>query len=118
MTARTLLTAIAIVVASTLASLADPVGRYSVSGSNPTGGGRYSGTALVERTGDTFRVTWNINGDIYVGTGIGSDKGFAVAYRAGDQAGIAIYGAKGDGWEGVWTYFGSRAIGGEVWTRR
>ena len=38
----------------------DPVGTYSVIGSNPGGRGRYSGTVTVERTGDTFRVTWDI----------------------------------------------------------
>jgi hypothetical protein len=26
--------------------------------------------------------------------------------------------AKGDDWEGVWTYTGGRDIGGEAWTRR
>ena len=101
-----------------LAVAADPVGRYSIVGSNPGNGSRYSGTATVERTGDTFRVTWTIAGTTYVGTGIGSDKGFAVAYSAGNQTGLAMYGANGDGWEGVWTYTGGRTIGGEVWVRR
>ena len=66
------------------------MGRYRVVGSNPG-----SGT-----------------------TGTGSDKGFAVAYRSGNQTGIAIYGAKGEDWEGVWTYTGGRDIGGEAWIRR
>jgi hypothetical protein len=96
----------------------DPVGRYAVVGSNPGSGTNYSGTVTVERTGDTFRVTWDIGNQTYVGTGIGSDKGFAVAYRSGNQTGLAIYGAKGEDWEGVWTYTGGRDIGGEAWTRR
>jgi hypothetical protein len=94
------------------------MGRYRVVGSNPGSGTNYSGTVTVERTGDTFRVTWDIGNQTYVGTGIGSDKGFAVAYRSGNQTGLAIYGAKGEGWEGVWTYTGGRDIGGEAWTRR
>ena len=71
----------------------------------------------MERTGDTFRVTWDIGSQTYVGTGIGSDKGLAVAYRSGNQTGIAIYAPKGDDWDGVWTYTGGRTIGGEAWTR-
>jgi len=109
---------VALVMSGTLACAGDPVGRYSVVGSNPGGQGRYSGTVTVERTGDTFRVTWDIGSQTFVGTGIGSDKGFAVTYRSGAQTGLAIYGAKGDNWEGVWTYTGGQTIGGEAWTRR
>jgi hypothetical protein len=96
----------------------DPVGTYSVTGSNPGGRGRYSGSVTVERTGDTFRVTWDIGNQTYIGTGIGSEKGIAVTYRSGNQTGLAIYGATGNNWEGVWTYTGGREVGGEVWTRR
>ena len=80
--------------------------------------GPYSGTVTVERTGETFRVTWDIGNQTYVGTGIGSEKGIAVTYRSGNQTGLAIYGANGDNWEGVWTYTGGREVGGEAWTRR
>ena len=96
----------------------DPAGSYNVTGSNPGGRGRYSGTVTVERTGDTFRVTWDIGNQTYVGTGIGSEKGIAVTYRSGNQTGLAIYGANGNNWEGVWTYTGGREVGGEAWTRR
>ncbi len=58
--------------------------------------GQYTGTVTVERTGETFRVTWDIGSQTFVGTGIGSDKGLAVSYRSGNQTGLAIYGAKGD----------------------
>jgi hypothetical protein len=102
----------------TLAFAGDPVGRYRVLGSNPGNGAKYSGTVSVERTGDTFRVTWDIGNQTYVGTGIGNDEGFAVAYRSGRQTGIAIYSARGSGWEGVWTYSDGRTVGGEAWTRR
>lgn len=110
--------AVAAVAFSITCAFADPVGRYSVAGSNPGNGGKYSGTVIVERTGETYRVTWSIAGQTYVGTGIGNDKGLAVAYSAAGQTGVAIYGANGDGWEGAWTYANGRSIGGEVWTRR
>ena len=108
----------ALVLSCTLAFAGDPVGRYSVVGTNPGNKGQYSGTVRVERTGQTFRVTWDIGNQTFIGTGIGSDKGFAVSYRSGNQTGLAIYGAKGDNWEGVWTYTGGQNIGGEVWTRQ
>src|SRR5438309_5657242 len=90
----------AVLIATTVLAFAgDPVGRYSVVGSNPGGRGRYSGTVEVERTGDTFRVTWDVGGQTFVGTGIGSEKGLAVTYRSGNQTGLAIYGTKGNDWE-------------------
>jgi hypothetical protein len=113
-----MMAAIALLASTALAHAADPVGRYRVVGNNPGGGSRYTGSATVERTGDTLRVTWTIGGMTYTGTGIGNDKGFAVAYRAANQAGIAIYAANGDGWEGAWTYAGGRRVGAEMWTRR
>jgi hypothetical protein len=109
---------VALALSSTLALAGDPVGRYSVTGSNPGNKGQYAGTVTVERTGETFQVTWDIGGQTFVGTGIGSNKGFAVSYRSGSQTGIAIYGADGDNWDGVWTFMGGQDIGGEAWTRR
>jgi len=38
--------------------------------------------------------------------------------RTGNQTGLAIYGAKGNDWEGVWTFTGGNEAGGEVRTRR
>ena len=116
---RTLAAFVAVLVlSSTVAFAGDPVGRYGVVGTNPGNKTRYSGTVRVERTGDTFRVTWDIGSQTFVGTGIGSEKGLAVTYRSGNQTGLAIYGANGDNWEGVWTYTGGREVGGEAWTRR
>jgi hypothetical protein len=109
---------VAVMLGSTLAFAGDPVGRYNVVGSNPGDKGRYSGTVTVERTGETFRVTWDIGSQTFIGTGIGSEKGLAVSYRSGNQTGLAIYGAKGDDWEGVWTFTGGRDVGGEAWTRQ
>jgi hypothetical protein len=110
--------AIAVAFSAGLAFADDPAGRYRVSGTNPGNGSKYSGSVLVERTGDTYRVTWDIGNTTFVGTGIGNDKGFAVAYRAGNQTGIAIYGSDGPDWKGVWTYANGREVGSELWTRR
>jgi hypothetical protein len=96
----------------------DPIGRYDVTGKDPGGGSEYTGTVVVEKTGDTYKVTWNIAGERFVGTAIGDTDGMAVTYKSKDQSGLALYGAKGDDWQGVWTYTGGRQIGVEAWTRK
>jgi hypothetical protein len=96
---------------------ADPVGRYAVEGNNP-GGGKYTGTATVEKTGETYQVIWVVAGTRYVGTGIGDKNFIAVSYKSGDGTGLALYGANGSDWSGVWTYAGGRTMGAEVWKRR
>ncbi len=73
-----------LIAASTLVAsyAAEPIGTFDVAGSNPGNRGRYSGTVTVERTGDTFRVTWDVGRQTFVGTGIGTDKGIASAAEA------------------------------------
>ena len=97
---------------------ADPVGTYAVRGVNPGGGAEYSGTVQVSRTGETYRVVWNVAGEQFVGTGIGNQDFLAVSYQSGKSTGLALYGAAGSDWQGTWAYAGSRATGGERWTRR
>ena len=99
------------------AALADPAGQYDVEGTSPDGS-TYRGTAAIERTGDTFRVTWLIGKDKFIGTAVGNDDFFAVAYRSGNSTGIAAYGREGDGWIGVWTYTGGKQVGAERLTPR
>lgn len=96
---------------------ADPVGSYSVAGVNPGGGSHYSGTVTVEKTGQTYRVIWLVGGTRYVGTGIGDKDFLAVSYKAGNDTGLALYGATSGDWSGVWTYANGRQIGTEAWKR-
>ncbi len=109
--------AAALLLSAATAFAADPTGEYSVAGSNPGSGSRYGGTVTVEKTGQTYRVVWVVGGQRYVGTGIGDKDFLAVSYRSGNETGLALYGAKGDNWSGVWTYANGRQIGTEVWTR-
>jgi hypothetical protein len=100
-------------------ALADPVGRYDVDGTNPGGGSRYEGTVAVEKTGQTYRVVWDVDGTRYVGTGIGDDKFIAVSYSSGNSTGLALYGHDANGiWVGIWTYANGREIGSERWIPR
>ena len=96
---------------------ADPVGSYSVEGANPGGGSHYSGTVTVEKAGQTYRVIWVVAGTRYVGTGIGDKDFLAVSYKAGNDTGLALYGATGGNWSGVWTFANGRQIGTEIWNR-
>ena len=102
---------------SAAAFAAEPVGTYSVEGTNPGSGSPYRGTVSVERTGQTYRVIWVVGGTRYIGTGIGNKDFIAVSYRSGSDTGLALYGADGGNWAGVWTYAGGRQVGSEVWKR-
>jgi hypothetical protein len=115
---RTALASVVGLMLTATMAFADPVGEYEVHGTNPGGGGSYSGTVTVDKTGDTYRVVWNIGGTRYVGTGIGDKNFIAVSYRSGNNTGLALYGSKGENFEGVWAYSGSRQMGTEVWERQ
>ena len=72
----------------------------------------------MEKTGQTYRVIWVVAGTRYVGTGSGDRDFIAVSYKAGsNDTGLALYGAEGEDWQGVWTYAGGRQVGTEVWKR-
>lgn len=113
-----LITVLAVGLFGTAARAGDPVGTYSVSGSNPGGGGAYTGTATVEKTGGTYKVTWDVAGTHFEGTGLGDSRFLGVGYRTGDNTGLALYSPEGDDWVGVWTYAGGTELGKEKWTRR
>jgi hypothetical protein len=72
--------ALVALVLSTSATLADPVGTYEMSGTNPGTGSKYFGTVVVQRTGDTFHVTVTLSGGRrFIGIGIGK----SVRFRCG-----------------------------------
>jgi hypothetical protein len=111
------MSAAVLLLSAATAFAADPVGHYSVSGANPGGGGNYTGTVSIEKTGETYRVIWIVGSTRYVGTGIGDKDFLAVSYKSGTDTGLALYGANGGNWAGVWTYAGGRQMGTEVWKR-
>ena len=113
-----LVAALIALVLSASTTLADPVGTYEVTGTNPGIGSKYSGMVVVQRTGDTFQVTWAYpSGERVIGIGIGKSDYFAVSYRAGNNIGLAVYTETGDGWIGIWAPAGSPALGTESWKR-
>lgn len=97
---------------------AEPSGDYRVEGTNPGGGSAYRGTVQVDKTGETYRIVWVVGGTRYIGTGIGNKDFLAVSYRSGNDTGLALYGAEGGNWVGIWTYAGGRQVGAERWLRQ
>ena len=111
------------VVAALLCSVAsafaaDPVGAYRVEGTNPGSGSKYSGTVTIEKTDQTYRVTWVVGASRYVGTAIGDKNFLAVSYRSGNETGLALYGEDGGNWAGIWTKAGGTTMGSEIWKRQ
>ena len=106
-------------VAAPLAALAEPVGTYDLEGDHPDLATTYKGTVTVRRTGSaTYQVTWQVNGDQFVGTAIGDDKVLAVNY-SGPANGVALFRAENNNtWIGLWTPSGSSLVGNEIWRRR
>ena len=117
---RTLaVTAIVMSLINAAAWAADPVGSYRVNGSNPNNGGSYSGTVTVEKTGQTYKVTWVFaDQTTHIGTGIGNDHFIAVSYHSGNATGLALYGDAGSDWQGIWTYQDGTETGTENWSRQ
>lgn len=99
------------------AAFAGPEGSYKVEGKAPDGS-TYSGSATVVATGQTFKVTWVIGGDKYVGTAVGNDDFFAVTYGTGGSNGLAVYGRKDQDWVGIWTTSGDTKVGAERLVRK
>ena len=111
-------TAVLLLLLTITSAIADPVGRYTAYGTNPGDHSKYTGTVSVERTGETYRVVWVVEGARYIGTGIGDDNFLAVTYTSTNSTGLALYSQDGAGWRGVWTYAGSDQIGTERWERK
>jgi hypothetical protein len=119
--------------ASSGAAFADPTGVYKVEGKNADGS-PYNGTVRVERTGETYAVTWNVGGTEFIGTGLGAkfvgdrfqmgpaspdDTAISVGYVSGKSSfGMAMYFQQPDGrWQGIWTYGGSNKASYEDWVQ-
>lgn len=114
---RLLVVAAVLLWSVTAAFAADPLGRYEVQGSSPDGS-KYSGTVTVTKTGQTFKVVWLIGNEKYTGTAIGDKDFLAISYVSGSESGLALYGADGGNWNGIWTYAGGTTMGTEIWKRQ
>lgn len=125
------LSAIVLFLATTIWALAGPEGVYDVRGVE-VDGTEYEGIATVVRTGETYRVSWTIDGYTYHGAGIGAsplangsimgpagdeDNVLTVGYVGGyNESGTAFYMEDENGiWRGIWTELGSHHVATEDW---
>ncbi|MCE9624392.1 MAG: hypothetical protein K8R69_02895 [Deltaproteobacteria bacterium] len=66
-------------------------GTYWVSGTNPDGKGSYKGIATLVKSGDTYRIHWEV-GTTYDGIGKLNDKTFTVEWgTATENVGTVTY---------------------------
>jgi len=101
------------------AACADPVGRYTITGTNPASGNQYSGEVRIERRGDAYRVTWVLGGYSHIGTAVVDRNSLAVIYQVSSDFVVGLYTEDGNGnWAGVWAFNGERKLGTERWQRR
>lgn len=114
---RSLVATCIILALTSATALANPVGNYDVSGSNPDGSA-YSGSVTVQKNGDTYTVTWSVGDKRYNGTGIGNDEFIAVSYESSGETGLALYSAEKENWKGIWSYAGGSRLGKELWTKK
>jgi hypothetical protein len=114
---RSLIVAAVLLWSAATAFAADPTGSYDVQGTNPDGS-TYSGTATVTRTGQTYKVVWDVGGDTFTGTGIGNKDFLAISYAYDKGTGLVLLGADGGNWKGVWAYAGGTKVATEGWKRQ
>jgi hypothetical protein len=87
-----------------------PAGRYEVEGQNPGGQGIYRGIFVLERAGDGYSATWQIQGSTIPGTGTLADGVLVLDYGSPSPA---VYALQPDGsLSGLW----SSGAGSEVLT--
>jgi hypothetical protein len=106
-------------------SLADDgpfVGRFTVSGVNPDGEGRYIGSLTIKKNNEVYNASWTIsNGQTFSGVGVVVDGKLSVGYWADDRSwtGVVVYRARPDGsLAGVWAGLGEGRTGTENAVRK
>lgn len=92
-------------------------GVYDVRGTNPSGTGNYSGTAMIsQQAGDAYRIDWSV-GNSYTGTGTRQGNNLTVEWGDGTKAvGTVKYNIESDGrLTGVWyTHANPNQLGSEI----
>ncbi len=96
---------------------ADPSGTYAVAGTNPDASA-YTGSVVLTKTGDTFKVVWTIGSNTVTGTAVGNDDILSIGYATGTQPGVGLFVKESGKWTGVWSYLGQEAVGSETWTSK
>ena len=92
-----------------------------VKGTTPGESGEYKGEVRIEKTGDTYKMTWKLaGGDSYRGVGLMLGNSLVAGWTPKSDVGVVAYkisdgGAKLDG---IWAPLGATQLGTEVLSRR
>lgn len=93
-------------------------GVYRVKGLD-LAGQAYQGMLTVERTGEVYRLTWQLPEGQLIGIGVLHDTVLAASWGGTTGTGIVAYTVLPGGvLEGVWTFSGSEQTGTERATRQ
>ena len=91
-------------------------GNYDVAGKNPDGSA-YKGKLMLQKTGNTFQVQWNVGGMTYNGVGFISGNNLIVGFGFGQSFGTVEYSMAGNKAQGRWAMGGGSAMGIENITK-
>lgn len=82
------------------AAATDIAGKYTVTGNNESGGGRYGGNLAVTKHGEVYQFSWTSGGRSFDGVGVQTGNNVAVAFTNGNDGrgcGVVLYSIKPDG---------------------
>lgn len=118
-----ILTAFILLLAPVSALAKSLEGMYDCKGVNPNKIGGYKGKVMIEAKGKTYRFTWSIGRQTFIGVGINVGKLLSVAYTTARRNwfGTVVYQIddKANKLLGKWTsYPGGDSLGRETLTRR
>jgi hypothetical protein len=93
-------------------------GVYRVKGVDLTGQ-TYQGTLTIERTGEIYRLTWQLETGVITGVGVLRAGVLAASWDEATGTGVVAYTVSPNGTlEGIWTCSGSEQTGTERATRQ
>ena len=100
------------------AAAADIAGDYTVSGTNPGGASKYTGTLAITKRGEVYQFSWKSGGSSYDGVGVVTDRSVGVAFANGPNgAGCGVVHYKvgpGGALSGRWGAWGQDHSGAET----
>lgn len=97
---------------------ANPVGSYNVAGTNADES-VYSCVLEIQEYDDIYSISWIFDSFSYDGIAFSDGNLLICAWTDGSLStvGISLMKKSGDGYDGIWAFYGSEGTGSEVWTK-
>lgn len=107
-------------IGATLPAHAIGPGVYVVKGNNGEPGTDYTGTLVIVQTSkDTFKLSWNIDGEKYEGFAVGDERVLASSFASKGASGTALIVEDSEqpgGYKSIWAFKGDTRLGVEIMT--